>query len=101
MRCDRCGTALPEDSQFCSQCGPRWSLQNRPTVVTSKPANGPHPGQEFVLPCRLLFRQGHFRKSLESSPLCGFPIFLLVLELTEIGQLEFVFGFIFCPSLRI
>jgi len=41
-------------------------------MVTSKPANGPHPGQEFVLPCRLLFRQGHLRESLESSPRCGF-----------------------------
>src|SRR5215472_12941168 len=79
------------------------------SVVTSKPANGGHlkTGQRasprtricFTLP--LLFRQGHFRKSLESSPLCGFPIFLLVLELTEIRQLEFVFGFIFLSSLRI
>jgi hypothetical protein len=57
------------------RAGPRWSLQNRPTVATSKPANGPHPGQEFVLACRLLFRQGHFRKSVESSPLCGFRSF--------------------------
>jgi len=40
-------------------------------MVTAKPANGPHPGQEFLLSRRRLFRQGHLRKSLESSPLCG------------------------------
>ena len=29
---------------------PRWSPQNRPVVVTSKPANGNEPGQAIVLP---------------------------------------------------
>jgi hypothetical protein len=39
---------------------PRGSLQNRPYVVTSKPANGPHPGHEVVLPRRSQFAQAFF-----------------------------------------
>ena len=36
---------------------PRLSPQNRPYVITSKPANGPHSGHEHVVPCRPWFRQ--------------------------------------------
>ncbi len=31
---------------ICEIKGPRWSLENRPYVVTSKPANGEWPGLE-------------------------------------------------------
>src|SRR6267143_5598236 len=40
-----------------STADPRRSLQNRPLMITSKPASGPHPGQEDVVPRRPLFRQ--------------------------------------------
>ena len=36
---------------------PRLSPQNRPYVITSKPANEPHSGHEHVVPCQPLFRQ--------------------------------------------
>ena len=39
---------------------PRLSPQNRPYVITSKPANEPHSGQEDVVPCRRLVRQVFF-----------------------------------------
>ncbi len=39
---------------------PRGSPQNRPYVVTSKPANGPRPGHEVVLPRRSQFAQAFF-----------------------------------------
>jgi hypothetical protein len=37
--------------------GPRWPPQNRPYVATSKPANGPRPGHELVVPFRNQFEQ--------------------------------------------
>ena len=40
-----------------STTGPRWSLQNRPMRVTSKPANGLSLRTDLVVPCLRLFWQ--------------------------------------------
>ncbi len=40
---------------------PRWSPQNRPVVVTSKPASWPACLDKLVIPCQPVTRQSFFR----------------------------------------
>jgi hypothetical protein len=41
---------------------PRWSPENRPYVVTSKPANGADPEQEYLYPANEYFCKSFFRE---------------------------------------
>ena len=56
----RCQMTLRESKELNRQeVKPQWSLQNRPMVVTSKPANG-RGRDRVVLALYLLVGQAHF-----------------------------------------
>jgi hypothetical protein len=56
------GIKVPDTVLVRDAIDPRWSPENRPYVVTSKPANGADPEQEYLYPANEYFCKSFFRE---------------------------------------